>query len=567
MNSKKTVAHHIRQFLLVIISSLLFVLANPNLLFKEGLGFLGFFVYLPVLFVIKNSRLSDSWYLGAVYGALTYALYGYWLKYFHPLGLALAVGSYTLILTFVFFCLKLIDLMFKKNAWLVQWLFICAYEYVKTLGFAGMNYGVTAYTQWKYNYLIQICDVTGVFVFNLFVIFPSAFLFSLIYKSACRKKLINNIELNNYVPDNPSQTSKTSEFVLKQKAVAFYSTRLSVSCAVIWCVLLLFFLVYGFCDIRQEGAARKMTVAAIQNNESPWKDGVEEYAKNVQKLMELTDEAFEMNDKIRLVVWPETAVVPSIMYNFYESREPARYKLIVRLLEYIESSDATFVIGNAHQNHNVQKGFLEKYNSAFVFEPGKNVFPPDPGIYFKMKLVPFTEEFPYETLFPRLYQRLLNGNLHMWEKGSEYKVFNCDVLSFATPICFEDTFDYICRNMVLKGARCFVNLSNDSWSESVPCQNQHLAMAVFRSVENRVPSVRSTSSGKTCIINEHGKIVKSIPDFCYSYVIGQIPVFTTEYKMGFFTKNGNLLAQCEAALLLLILIIQFIRVIIIKKVN
>ena len=71
MNSKKTVAHHIRQFLLVIISSILFVLANPNLLFKEGLGFLGFFVYLPVLFVIKNSRLSDSWYLGAVYGALT----------------------------------------------------------------------------------------------------------------------------------------------------------------------------------------------------------------------------------------------------------------------------------------------------------------------------------------------------------------------------------------------------------------------------------------------------------------------------------------------------------------
>lgn len=564
ITNKKLSKYLFNQIFLIIISSILFMLANPNFLVKEGLGFLAYFIYLPVLFIIKKASLKDVWLFGGIYGGLAYALYGYWLQSFHPLGLIIVVIAYILILALVFFCLKIIDLLFKKNAWLVQWLFIGSYEYLKTLGFAGFNYGVTAYTQWKYLYLIQICDICGVFIFNLFVILPSAIIFSLINKNQQKNMLMNNLEISNEKSEN---LSNTSAFLLKEKKMQLNSRRLPFICSLIWLILLFVNLIYGITVVNRKENKKYITVAAIQNNESPWENGINEYQKNVRNLIQLSDEAIEMNPDVKLVVWPETSVVPSIMYNYYEKPEINRYKLVLRLLDYFNSSNASFLIGNAHQVPDFNKSSLEKYNSAFFFEPGKNVIPPQPGIYSKMKLVPFSEEFPYDTQFPWLYKKLLNGDLHMWQKGNEYKTFELEDLKFSTPICFEDTFDFIGRNMVLNGSRCFVNLSNDSWSNSISCQYQHLAMAVFRSVENKVPAVRSTSSGKTCIINENGKIEASMPDFCCGYVVGKIPVLDDDFKITLFTKYGDFLINLEIGFLILILIIQVIRVIIQKYVR
>ena len=115
--------------------------------------------------------------------------------------------------------------------------------------------------------------------------------------------------------------------------------------------------------------------------------------------------------------------------------------------------------------------------------------------------------------------------------------------------------------MVLNGSRCFINLSNDSWSNSSACQKQHLAMAVFRSVENRVPTVRSTASGVTCIISPYGKIQKSAPEFCEAYVIGKVPVIKNE-ELTLFSKVGDVAGMAEVVLSVFILIMQSIIVII-----
>ena len=153
----------------------------------------------------------------------------------------------------------------------------------------------------------------------------------------------------------------------------------------------------------------------------------------------------------------------------------------------------------------------------------------------------------------------------MWEQGSDYTVFDYRGLKFSTPICFEDQFGPVCRQMVLNGARCIINLSNDSWSKSVSCQHQHLAMSVFRSVENGIPSVRSTASGVSCIIDQNGKIVKEAPEFCPAYVIGKVPVIKNE-EQTLYTRFGDLAGMAEAGLASLILIIQTI-IVIIKKIR
>jgi apolipoprotein N-acyltransferase len=388
------------------------------------------------------------------------------------------------------------------------------------------------------------------------VIFPSTFFYSLIYKSREKKRLLNSVD--------SARKSHISAYVKKEKALSVTSLRLTSLCGAIWLILFAASLIYGLSVLKQNNNYNSITVAAIQNNESPWKNGIEEYSRNIKNLVQLTEEAQALSTDIDFIIWPETAVAPSIIYNYDYGTDVRRFMLISQLLNFLDENNAVFVIGNSHE---VDFKGAEKvsYNSALVFESGKNVHPPEPGIYSKIKLVPFTESFPMKHIFPLLYVKLLNGNSHMWEKGDEYTVFDYRGLKFSTPICFEDTFSTICRQMVLNGSRCFFNLSNDSWSNSLPCQRQHLSMAVFRSVENRVPSVRSTASGVTCIINQNGKVEKSAPEFCQAYVIGKIPVIT-EGQPTLYTKTGDIAGMGTAGLALLILIIQSITVII-KKIE
>ena len=547
-------------FFLTILSSLLFWLSNPNLIFEDGIFFLAVFNYLPVLFLIRKASLRFSVLFGLIYGVASYALYGYWLQSFHPLGLIIVLIGYALICAVFFAFLKWADLVCKKNGWLLQLLCICAYEYIKTLGYFGISYGVTAYTQWKNIYLIQMTRLFGVFALNLLIIFPSVFLFSLISKKIERRRLLNNV-------DSESK-SHISSYVKKEQALSFTSTNLTYFLGIMWLILLAAAYSYGILNVKrsEKSIAQSdfVTVAAIQNNESPWKNGIEEYSKNVMNLIHLTEEAQHLSPEIDFVVWPETAVAPSIIYNYEYGTDMRRFLLISQLLNFIDENNAVFVIGNSHEI-DVNKGDRARYNSALVFESGKNVHPPEPGIYSKMHLVPFTESFPWKYTFPSLYIKLLNGDTHMWEKGDEYTVFDYRGLKFSTPICFEDTFSTVCRQMVLNGSRCFINLSNDSWSKSKPCQKQHLAMAVFRSVENGVPSVRSTASGVSCVINSYGKIEKTAPQFCSAFVIGKVPLQNTE-KTTLFTKIGDVAGLVQTLLFAVILIIQTISVII-KKIQ
>lgn len=558
MKNKKSISAEgiFIKIILLILSSVLFWLSNPNIFFEDGLGYLAWFNYLPVFFLIKKSRLSQAVLFGGFYGVVSYGLYGYWLNSFHPLGLLIVCIAYFIICSLLFTVLKWADLISRKNGWLLQFFCVCGYEYIKTLGFFGMNYGVTAYTQWKFLYLIQICSVAGVFALNLLVIFPSSFLFSFITKKCEKQRLLEHVDF--------ARKSHISAYVKKEQELAITSLRLTYISGSVWLIVFILSLIYGYNVVQKPEKRKYVTVAAIQNNESPWKNGIEEYSRNVNKLIQLTEEAQYLSTDIDFVVWPETAVVPSIIYNYEYGTDVRRFMLISQLLNFLDDGNAVFVIGNAHE---LELKGTDKvyYNSALIFESGKNVHPPEPGIYSKIRLVPFTESFPLKHTFPYLYMRLLNGNTHMWEKGDEYSVFDYRGLKFSTPICFEDTFSNICRQMVLNGSRCFINLSNDSWSNSIACQHQHLAMAVFRSVENGVPSVRSTASGVTCIINPNGRIEKAAPEFCEAYVIGKIPVIS-DNEQTIYTRSGDLAGMAEAVLAAFILIIQTI-VVIIKKIR
>ena len=97
-------------------------------------------------------------------------------------------------------------------------------------------------------------------------------------------------------------------------------------------------------------------------------------------------------------------------------------------------------------------------------------------------------------------------------------------MRFSTPICFEDTFGYLGREFVRHGAQVLVNMTNDSWSFSVPAEMQHMMMGVFRAVENRRSMVRSTNGGMTVTIDPDGRILQVLEPFTADYLIGTVPV-------------------------------------------
>ena len=89
-------------------------------------------------------------------------------------------------------------------------------------------------------------------------------------------------------------------------------------------------------------------------------------------------------------------------------------------------------------------------------------------------------------------------------------------ITFATPICFEDTVPRVVRELVWeKGTRkaeVLINLSNDGWFGSdASAHGQHVREARMRCIENRTPIVRAANTGSSCYINSRGKVLQELP--------------------------------------------------------
>jgi apolipoprotein N-acyltransferase len=219
-----------------------------------------------------------------------------------------------------------------------------------------------------------------------------------------------------------------------------------------------------------------------------------------------------------MIIWSETAFVPSVAWHEKYPSDPDTSALVEEFTDFGKSLPVPLLTGNP-------EGVLDDpskpaisedgswnrkdYNTVILFEDGAIK-----ETYRKQHLVPFTEHFPYQKQMPHLYNLLKANDYHWWEKGTDPVVFRTtDGLTFSTPICFEDVFGDLCARFIREGADMLVNMTNDNWSQSVAAEMQHMAMAVFRSVENRRTTVRGTNSGMTCVITPAGKVVDPMTPF------------------------------------------------------
>ncbi len=529
------------EVVLLLLSAFVLSMAHPSFLSKSGFGFIAFFALIPVFAVIKNCTWKVVGLYGFLYGFVYYAIFNYWLTTFHPLAILIVTLIKGVEMVPLFFALKaadrwLGDVLKGRLVHVLQAIFWVAYAYLSQSWFAGYPYGTVAYALYDYRVLIQIADLFGIWGITFLLVLPQAF-------------------LGNWFCDHFSKTRVEHSEGLWQHVLLHKVSLL------IYAALVVFQIVYGIVTLshwRNVEEDNTFKVATVQHNADSWKGGYATYKRNFINLSKMSLEA--MLYKPDMIIWSETAFVPSVNwytnYPYEGDAEGASFdylrsiqQLVDDFVKFGTELGIPLLTGNPYsviKDESLpaydEEGNWNKldYNSVILFDDGVIK-----QKYLKQHLVPFTEHFPYEKQLPWLYNLLKANDYHWWEKGTEPVVFETsNGITFSTPICFEDVFGDVCAGFIANGADLLVNMTNDSWSGSVAAERQHMAMAVFRSVENRRTTIRGTNSGLTCLITPDGKIQGEMEPFKMYYKIWDVPVYsgaTNGYTL--YTRTVDLSAK------------------------
>ncbi len=252
-----------------------------------------------------------------------------------------------------------------------------------------------------------------------------------------------------------------------------------------------------------------------------------------------------------LVIWPETAIpdllrtAPTVQEMVSALVMPGTM-LLVGAMDF-EQSDMDTVY----------------YNASFLVDADEGIV----GSYRKRHLVPFGEYIPFENqiglikrLAPLGFSCMPGGKSGLMELPVGSGSPNQTAL-FGVLICFEDVFPYLARRDVKTGARFLVNQTNDAWFEDSAASRQHMANAVFRAVENRVPLVRCANTGVTCYVDSFGRIMEMLEgdEGCTNlrgFSVSEMRLAAAGMPMTPYTRFGDWLFARPCAMITLVLLMM-----------
>lgn len=495
---------------LTVLSVALSVVAFPSFVRLEGVGILGWIALVPLFVVLRREtaagRQGRAIGYGVLYGVLFTLLGNYWLGTFNLISLQ-AVGI-------IFFAFYGIYMLVATTALrlappgilraLVLPLTWTAFELARSSGFLGYPWHLMAHTQYRNVPVIQIAELGGVWLVSLVVL------------------AVNAALAEAFLRNEPAETPPRSPEGERQRARRWsrVGPRIPRPVLVALGLAVLAHGLGGALLTRPVPTAGTTRIALIQQNSDPRKH---DYDRTLDSLIRLTDEALAADPD--LVVWSETAFVPNI--RRWSQEDPERYRLarLVReFLAYQDSIDRWLLTGNDDYRRVLDEDGREiernSYNAAVLFSDTAE----RRETYHKIRLVPFTEHFPYREQLPWVYDLLQQVDITFWTPGTERTIFHHPDMRFATPICFEDVFPQELRRFAHAGMEVIVNITNDYWSLRETAAQQHFVAALFRTVELRRPMVRSTASGVTSHVDARGRIVATVPQYSEQYLIADVAV-------------------------------------------
>jgi apolipoprotein N-acyltransferase len=499
-----------RDILLSLLSGVLLILSFPNF----DLEFLAWVALVPLLWAVDGQGVWNSFKLGFLTGLVSFLGIIYWIIVaVHTYGnvsiipsvlillllvgyLSLFIGAFTFLNRFIQIRLGLQTILLAPLLWV-------SLEYLRSFFLTGFPWASLGYSQYINLPFIQMADITGIYGLSFVILLVNASLYMVLL-----------------------QWSKRT-FPLRE--------------VVITILLLLGFLVYGYLRMgavdRQTIHNPPLKIGLVQGNIDQSIKWDESFQKETMKIYERL--SLKVADKKPdLIVWPETATP----FFFQDEKE---FQPMV--LDIPKKTDAFLLFGTP--SYKIERGKVHHYNSALLFSPSGEF----KGKYDKIQLVPYGEYVP---LGEYLSLGSLGEGIGNFKSGKETFNFTLPQGKFGVLICFEIIFPDLCRKFVKEGANFLVTITNDAWFGRTSAPRQHLTMATFRAVENRVFIARSANTGISAFIDPAGRIIKQGGIFTEEAMNGTISL---SKEKTFYTLYGDVFAWICSAFSIALLGYAFIQ--------
>jgi apolipoprotein N-acyltransferase len=275
-------------------------------------------------------------------------------------------------------------------------------------------------------------------------------------------------------------------------------------------------LVYGAVQVaryeERRDAADKVPFGIVQPNIGirQKRDPVRFY-ENLDRLQRMTADVERQG--ARVAVWPEASYPAGLWhdappdgrpYRDLEERNPFRIR---------RGFSIPLVFGSITRGSNPPR----RYNSSFVLDAdGELHGPVDKNVLLMFgEYIPFREYLGFlDRWFPRA------GSL---AAGSRPELLPVGNLTLGILNCYEDILPRYVGRLMREGApNVLVNVTNDAWFGDSSEPWQHLALAVFRTVEQRREMVRAVNTGVSAHVSATGQILFETPIFQATTFVAEV---------------------------------------------
>ena len=243
-----------------------------------------------------------------------------------------------------------------------------------------------------------------------------------------------------------------------------------------------------------------------------------------------------------LYIWPETAVPCYLSHDHGCRAEVGRIARATNGYHLIGGLGGTVVDETPRY-----------FNSCFQVNPSGVV----EERYDKVKLVPFSEQVPYQSVLGFLRKDVLSKYLTFIETyevqwwsdfhpGDSITLFPLPDATYGVLICFESAFPEYARAMINRGANFIVGITNDTWFGISVGIHMHARIFLTRAVENRCWMARAANSGLSYIVDPYGRIWGELGTYQVATLQGRLGMLD---ERSVFTRFGDVVGKVSLLLL------------------
>ncbi|MEM9457674.1 MAG: apolipoprotein N-acyltransferase [Myxococcota bacterium] len=254
-------------------------------------------------------------------------------------------------------------------------------------------------------------------------------------------------------------------------------------------------------DAEREGA-RRVRVGVVQPN-TPL--GSIDTRDRMERLRGMSRRARDAG--AQLLVWPEAGAFP------FRTRRPFRRDFVDRRRSVLRGHGLPTIFGAGSYSRDV----AWEHNTVHAMAADGTVV----GSFDKVILVPFGEYVPLVDPDWAIDQVPSMSHNLAGDGPARFVLTPAPAPGQPTPapvvlgplICYEDIFPGFAHDVATQpgGIEVFVNVTIDTWFGQTAEPWEHLALAQFRSVEHRIPMVRSVAAGVSTVVDAGGRVVASLP--------------------------------------------------------